>query len=120
MDIIGIKRDTKKFYNSTSKFISKSLNKNRNLILSCTIIINIIAVIVLSITLSDTRYTQTTGYIDAEDTIITQDGNIWVTDISSVCTIYASVGDDINVTFDNKGTDTIEDDEVIAISKLED
>ena len=115
MDIIGIKRDTKKFYNSVSKFI----NKNRNLILSCSLVINIIALIGAMIILSDTRYTQTTGYIDAEDTIITQDGNIWVTDISSVSTIYASVGDDINITFDNKGTDNIEDDEVVAISKLE-
>ena len=115
MDIIGIKRDTKKLYN----LVSKSANKNRNLILSCSLVINIIVVIGAMIILSDTRYTHTTGYIDAEDTIITQDGNVWVTDISSVCTIYASVGDDINVTFDNMGTDTIEDDEIVAISKLE-
>lgn len=115
MDRIGVKRDVTTLKNHISKFI----NRNKNIVLTCLLVFFIVSTITAGTLLSDTRYTQTTGYIDAEDTIITQDGNIWVTDISSVCTIYASVGDDINVTFDNKGTDNIEDDEVVAISKLE-
>ena len=115
MDRIGIKRDVTTLKNQVSKFT----NRNKNLILTCSLVVNIIVIVVASILLSDTRYTFTTGYIDAEDTIVTEDGNVWVTDVSYLSSNTVFVGDKVKVTFNNKGTDTLEDDEVVCISNFE-
>lgn len=115
MDKVGIKRDVTTLKNHVSKFT----NRNKNLILTCSLVIFIILAIVAGILLSDTRYTFTTGYIDAEDTIITEDGNVWVTDVSYLSSNTVFVGDKVKVTFNNKGTDTLKDDEVVCVSNFE-
>lgn len=115
MDKVGVKRDVTTLKNKIRKFT----NRNKNLILTCSLVVNIIVIVVASILLSDTRYTFTTGYIDAEDTIVTEDGNVWVTDISYLSSNTVFVGDKVNITFNNMGTDSIEDDEVVCISNFE-
>ena len=115
MDRIGIKRDVTTLKNHVSKFT----NRNKNLILTCLLVFFIVSTITAGTLLSDTRYTFTTGYIDAEDIIVTEDGNVWVTDISYLSSNTVFVGDKVNITFNNMGTDTIEDDEVVCISNFE-
>lgn len=115
MDKVGVKRDVTTLKNHVSKFT----NRNKNLILTCSLVVNIIVIVVASILLSDTRYTFTTGYIDAEDKVITEDGNVWVTDVSYLSSNTVFVGDKVNITFNNMGTDSIEDDEVVCISNFE-
>ena len=85
----------------------------KNLIQNIVLVTMVIVVLVSMVahftqTNSDTKYSRP-GVIVDNETVRTDDGNIWKYD-----TEFAK-GSEVKVSFDNKGTETIFDDEVIKV-----